>query len=75
MSQDLNILTATSKSSSSSNYANSLNAARSFNNNTNSFNYTTTNNVSSHFTVTEDRLEILAWISPFEPKPRNWARA
>jgi len=67
MSQDLNFFTTTSRNSSSSNYTNSLNAGRSFNN-TNYFNNSTTNNVSNHFTVTEDRSEMLAWLSPLEPR-------
>jgi len=70
MSQDLNFFTTTSRNSSSSNYTNSLNAGRSFNN-TNCFNNSTTNNVSNHFTVTEDRSEILAWLSPLEPRLRH----
>ena len=42
----------------------------SFNNNTNSFN-TTINNVSNHSTVPEDRSEILAWLSPLEPRVQH----
>jgi len=64
MSQDHNLFVTTSKDSSSPARASS------FNNNTNSFN-NTINNVSNHFIVPEDRLEILAWLSPLEPRIRH----
>ena len=60
MSQDFNHFTTTSTGSGSSAYA------CSFNNNTNSF-----NNVSNHFTVPDDRLGVLAWLSPLEPGMRH----
>ena len=61
MSQILNFFTTTSGSSCSST------GAGSFNNNSNSFN----TNVSNHFTAPEDRSEILAWLSPLEPRVRH----
>ena len=64
-SPDLNLFTTTSGDSGSSACADS------FNNNTNSFNNTTHNNVSNHFTVTEARSELLAWLSPLEPRARH----
>jgi len=64
ISQDLNFFTTTPTGSGSSA------CAGSFNNNTNSFN-TTINNVLNHSTVTEDRSEILAWLSPLEPRVRH----
>ena len=73
MSPDRNFFATTSGDSGSSACADS------FNNNTNSFNNTTHNNVSNHFTVYEDRSdivhedrsEILAWLSPLEPRVRH----
>ena len=41
--------------------------SQSFSNNTNSLNTTVTNN----FTVIDDRSEILAWLSPLDPKLRH----
>ena len=41
--------------------------SQSFSNNTNSLNTTVTNN----FTVADDRSEILAWLSPLDPKLRH----
>ena len=41
--------------------------SQSFSNNTNSLNTTVTNN----FTVGDDRSEILAWLSPLDPKLRH----
>jgi len=41
--------------------------SQSFNNNINSLNTTVTNN----FTVADDRSEILAWLSPLDPKLRH----
>ena len=63
-SPDFNLFATTSGDSGSSSCADS------FNNNTNSFN-NTTNNVSNHFIAHEDRLEILAWLSPLEPRVRH----
>ena len=60
MSQDPNLFVTTSGGTGSSAYAGS------FNNNTNSF-----NNVLNHFTVSEDRSEVLAWLSPLEPRVRH----
>jgi len=62
MSQDLNLFTTASRSSGSSAYAGS------FSNNTNSFNNTTNVN---YFAVPGDRSEILAWLSPLEPRARH----
>ena len=64
MSQNLNLSTTISIGSGTSTNAGS------FSNNTNSFN-NTTNNVSNHFTVHENRSEILAWLSPLEPRVRH----
>ncbi|RPA92717.1 hypothetical protein L873DRAFT_149606 [Choiromyces venosus 120613-1] len=66
----------------SSNNTTSLNNTDSFNNNTiygnnntncrNTTNTTnTTNNVANHFTTPDDRAEILAWLSPLEPRIRH----
>ena len=63
-SLDLSLFTTTSGDSGSSAYADS------FNNNTNSLN-NSFNNVSNHFTVHEDRSEILAWFSVLEPRVRH----
>ena len=41
--------------------------SQSFSNNTNSFHTTVTNN----FTLVDDRSEILAWLSPLDPKLRH----
>ena len=62
MSQDLNLFTTFGGSGSST-------CVDSFNNNTNCFNNTT--NVSNNFIVHEDRSEILAWLSPLEPRVRH----
>jgi len=62
MSQNFNLSSTTSGGSSST-------GAGSFSNNSNSFN--TTTNVLNHFTVPEDRSEILAWLSPLEPRVRH----
>ena len=64
MSPDIDHFTAISGDSGSSACADS------FNNNANSFN-NTTNNVLNHFTVHEDRSEVLAWLSPLEPHARH----
>ena len=41
----------------------------SFSHNTHSFN--TTIRLSNHFTVADDRSNILTWLSPLDPKPRH----
>ena len=70
MSQDLNLFVTTSGGTGSSAYAGSFNNNTNCGNNTNSFN-NTTNNVSNHFTGHEDRSEMLAWLSPLEPRVRH----
>ena len=66
MSPDLNLFTASGSSTCVDSYNNNINFG---NNNTNCLN--TTNNVSNHFTVYEDRSELLAWLSPLEPHVRH----
>ena len=43
----------------------------SFSHNTHSFNATSTVSVSNNFTVADDRSNILAWLSPLDPKSRH----
>ena len=43
----------------------------SFSHNAHSFNTTYTISVSNNFTVADDRSNILAWLSPLDPKPRH----
>ena len=45
--------------------------SQSFSHNTHSFNTTYTVSVSNNFTVTDDRSNILAWLSPLDPKSRH----
>jgi len=45
--------------------------SQSFSHNTNSLNTYTAINVSNHFTVADDRSNILAWLSPLDPKLRH----
>ena len=49
---------------------NSINMTGSFNNNQNSFNTNTYNTATYNYT-TDDRSEILAWLSPLEPRARH----
>jgi len=39
--------------------------------NINSFNVSSVSNVSNHYTLADDRSEILKWLSPLEPCTRN----
>jgi len=43
----------------------------SFTDNINSFNVSNVSNVSNHYALTEDRSEILTWLSPLEPRIRH----
>ena len=43
--------------------------SQSFSHNTHSFNTICTVRVSNNFTVADDRSNILAWLSPLDPKP------
>ena len=45
--------------------------SQSLSHNTHSFNTTYTVSVSNNFTVTDDRSNILAWLSPLDPKSRH----
>ena len=45
--------------------------SQSFSNNTNSLNTYTAINVSNNFIVADDRSNILAWLSPLDPKLRH----
>ena len=45
--------------------------SRSFSHNTHSFNTSYTVSVSNNFTVADDRSNILAWLSPLDPKLRH----
>ena len=45
--------------------------SQSFSNNTNSLNTVTTVNVSNNFPVSDERSNILAWLSPLDPKSRH----
>ena len=45
--------------------------SQSFSHNAHSFNTTYTVSVSNNFTVAGDRSNILAWLSPLDPKPRH----
>ena len=52
---------------------NSFNNTNSLNNNTNSFNTNTNsfNNVSNNYITADERPQILAWLSPLEPRLRH----
>ena len=50
---------------------NSFNVSESFRENINSFNVSNVLKVSNHYTATEDRSEILTWLSPLEPRIRH----
>jgi len=45
--------------------------SQSFSHNTNSLNTYTAINVSNNFTIADDRSNILAWLSPLDPKLRH----
>ena len=52
-------------------YPNLRKMSQSFSHNTHSFNTSYNVSVSNNFTVADDRSDILAWLSPLDPKSRH----